>query len=290
MTVWRTLMLVKVCALVLLGTRVSAQTESIPFSVERSSIVEIQSEVLGRDYNLYVRLPRSYNPASSRKYPIVFLLDADYSFPLASSLDRQLANSGRIEDLILVGVSYSKGDPADVSRTRDYTPTHSPKESIGHSAEAKLASGHAGAFLEFMRTELLPFVAREFRADMSRTALAGHSFGGLFASFVLAKAPGTFRYYIVSDPSLWYDNAVVLKMMESSQAASISDVLIVGANSDPAAPAGPQNMVGNERTLAGLLRKRLGSGHVELLLFDGEIHESVFPIAVTRGFRRFYAK
>jgi predicted alpha/beta superfamily hydrolase len=221
---------------------------------------------------------------------VVLLNDADYSFPLVSSLDRQLNNGGHTQDVVLVGIGYSVGDPGGLSRTRDYTPTHSPDEPVGHSAEAKMASGHAEEYLEFIRAEVFPFVESRFHVDLSQAALGGHSFGGLFAVYVLAVAPETFKYYIVSDPSLWYDDRTVIQMVSESRGNDVSEILLVGSNPRPGGPAGPQNMVGNARDLSILLKDRFGDEHVTFLLFDGEVHESVFPIAMTRGLRQFFAK
>lgn len=275
------------------------QPATAPYQIENSYVVAIQSQLLKREYELYIKLPNSYATEPKRRYPILFLHDARYAFPLVSSLTRQLANAGKIEELIIVGISYSKGDNGDVSRTRDYTPTHSPNEKIGHSTAARQASGQASAYLRFIMAEVFPFVARNYRADMSRKSYAGHSFGALFGAYVLLTAPTTFENYIVSDPSLWYDNEVTLSLspQRKSDSKRAINVLLVSSSPPPAPvtndgePEFPFKMVQNARRLEALLKKNYASDtHITLEVIDGEIHETLFPIAMSHALLRFYAK
>jgi enterochelin esterase-like enzyme len=141
------------------------------FSIERSRVRTLHSNLLGRDYEIYIQLPATYEAGGNRRYPLVLLNDAPYAFPLASGILRPLASTGRTDELILVGVAYSRGDDGGLSRTRDYTPTRSVNEPNGHSAAARRASGEARAYLRFLTEELLPWLGREHRADLSRKML-----------------------------------------------------------------------------------------------------------------------
>ncbi len=180
-----------ICAALLHSPLLSAQPQApttIAYQIDNTQVVARHSKLLRNDYDLYVKLPNSYAKQSSCPYPIFFLHVARYSFALASRLTRQLSNAGKIKGLI-IGISYSKGGDPDLSRTRDYTPTHSPHESIGRSAAVRQASGEAPAYLRFVLNEVFPFVAQTYRADMSRKTYASHSFGGLFGAYVALTAP-----------------------------------------------------------------------------------------------------
>ena len=43
----------------------------------------------GRDYPIWVALPASYAQHPERRYPVLFVTDALYSFPLVRSVDRK---------------------------------------------------------------------------------------------------------------------------------------------------------------------------------------------------------
>jgi predicted alpha/beta superfamily hydrolase len=68
----------------------------------------------------------------------------------------------------------------------------------------KVRSGGAPAFLRVLREEILPFVEETYRTSEDR-GIAGHSFGGLFAAWMLLEAPDLFRRYGLNSPSLWWE-------------------------------------------------------------------------------------
>ena len=49
-------------------------------------------------------------------------------------------------------------------------------------------------------------------------------------------------------------------------------------------------MVKNVQRFEAMLKKRYSDSSIELRLFDGEIHETVFPIAVSHGLLRFHGR
>lgn len=265
-----------------------------PYEIENTQVARIHSSRLKRTYPIFIKLPRSYDRRPEARYPVLFLHDAPYAFPLVYSLTRQLGAGGKIGEMLIVGIGYSDGDDGGVSRTRDYTPTHSPDEPIGHSRQARQASGGAAAYLQFMREELFPYLTQNYRVDLSHATYAGHSFGALFGAYVTLTAPGTFRNYILSDASLWYDDEAIFKLAESTAPAQFvaapgraPTVLIVAAKPDAPNRSGfPYRMVENALRLESVLKKRLLN--VEALVIPGEIHETLFPIAMSRGLLKFF--
>ena len=96
-----------------------------PFVVEDSFIRELHSGSNGVNYKLYIRLPDGYEEGEER-YPVVFLLDADYSFLLARGITEHLSARGHMKKTILVGVAYAGPLNYRLNRTRDYTPAICP--------------------------------------------------------------------------------------------------------------------------------------------------------------------
>jgi predicted alpha/beta superfamily hydrolase len=282
-----------ILVLLLLISFDTAAEPAKPYTIERSEVVTIRSNLLKRSYDLFIKLPRSYKNNTTEKYPVLFLSDAGYSFPLVSSISRQMSGFGKTKEIIIVGISYSKGDRWDVSRTRDYTPTNSPNEEIGHSEEAKKASGGANEYLNFISTELFSYIKRNYRADMTNKIYAGHSFGALFGGYVIKISPDTFESYILSDPSFWYGDEAIFGINSEAAKGTVANVLIVSANSGipPEKGSFPHNMLVNAKRFEHQLLSYLGTGSiVKMKTYNGQIHETIFPIALSQGLLEFAGK
>ena len=52
-----------------------------------SRVIELK-DAHGRVYPIYIKLPRSWRRNPERRYPVVYLTDAPYSFPLVSGATR----------------------------------------------------------------------------------------------------------------------------------------------------------------------------------------------------------
>ena len=53
-----------------------------------------------KKYQLYVSLPSDYNPIDTKRYPVLYILDANYSYPLINSLHSLLDSGQEIEKII----------------------------------------------------------------------------------------------------------------------------------------------------------------------------------------------
>lgn len=242
--------------------------DSKAFEIKGTEVHSVISTINEKSYELYVKLPTSY-PNSEELYPVLVLTDADYSFPLVTSIARRLDT----EEFIIVGISYSKGDTPGVSRTRDYTPTYAPNEPRGHSQESRLASGKADNFIAFIRNDVFPFLEKSYRVDMSRKVFAGHSFGGLLASYMLVTSPSLFEYYLAGSPSLWYDN-FCLNRFEEAYSKTHSSLkanlfLCIGGEEDSNGSAMVAEMAGFERRL---LSRSYSGLRIKSVILSGEDH------------------
>jgi hypothetical protein len=76
-------------------------------------------------------------------------------------------------------------------------------------------SGGGPKFLEFLNTELFPYVHEQYRCN-DHDILAGWSLGGLFTTWTYLAHPSTCDKYLAISPSLWWDDGYVLKLAEES--------------------------------------------------------------------------
>lgn len=245
---------------------------------------EFHSRFTGHDYRVFVALPSGYRQ-SNRRYPVLYAPDYDGVFFGLRSAAFLMNFGSMLEDFILVGVPL-KSENMDAwarDRTFDLTPTadRAVNASTGKQYHGGVRSGGAPQFLRALTEELIPFIESKYRVTSDR-GLAGFSYGGLFASWVLLDANGAFARYLIGSPSLWWDNGVVLK--KSPQALHGRVFLSVGASEGPV-------MVDPLKRFAAALESPANPDlHVESHIFEDTDHLSGAPAAMSRGLKVLYAR
>ncbi|MCB0833980.1 MAG: alpha/beta hydrolase [Bacteroidetes bacterium] len=264
------------------------QTGPTSYVLPRTEVVRLPSKIVGIDYLLYVSLPRDYN-TTDKKYPLLVTLDADYAFALAHNIVDHFVDRNNLPPMIIVSIAYdSAGTEREVyrrHRTRDYTPTHTLEG--GYGPEFQRHSGGAPGFLSFIEKEMLPFLGDRYRLDRQNRCIVGHSYGGLFSTFVLLTKPELFQKYIIVSPSLWYDDKVIFNLEKTSSSLhKVNAKVFFGVGSFENQPNVGRAMVDDMQELIVKLKSRAYSGlSVDSQVFDGETHNSVFPAALSRGLR-----
>jgi predicted alpha/beta superfamily hydrolase len=266
------------------------------YALENTEVRDIPSRILKRDYQIYVSLPASYGNQPGRHYPVLFVTDAPYAFPLIRSIARRVGDHGDgLDDFILVGLSYAKGDTPVYSRDRDYTPTpNGSPDAVSDMPGRPVLYGEADGYRRFIAEEVFPFVAGNYRADMHDKIYAGHSYGGLLGVQILLTDPGMFEHYILGSPSLQFDKKIMFRW-EQTYAASHKDMpadvfVAIGSFETIKPESGnpryhhENDMVRNWQAMEKLLKSRHYPGlRVHSTIIDDEDHLTVFPSIITRG-------
>jgi predicted alpha/beta superfamily hydrolase len=184
-------------ALLLLAFAFS-QAQSVQRPLCIGEVHRIYSNVLKQERRLNIYLPINY--IKGNKYPVVYLLDGSIheDFMHIVGLVQFYNMQFTMPECIVVGI-------VNVDRKHDFT-FHTDAEDL--QAEFP-SSGHSAAFIEFIETELQPFVQRNF-AWNGQKMLIGQSLGGLLACEILLKRPQLFTDYLIVSPSLWWDNESLL--------------------------------------------------------------------------------
>jgi predicted alpha/beta superfamily hydrolase len=188
---------------------------SISFSQTNDAVLKlgnrdsIYSETLDEMRYYWVHLPSSYYDKSIQpmKYPVLYILDGNIHFHSITGMTEILGSGVNgthvIPEMIVVAI-------LNTDRTRDLTPTSSKKGFDGKDADWIVNSGGGDDFLRFLQEELIPAVESDYRTFPYRTFI-GHSFGGLAAINALISRPHLFNAYVLIDPSLWWDEKIILK-------------------------------------------------------------------------------
>jgi len=160
----------------------------------------LSSELIQQEYKLYVNLPKNYHQ-SNKAYPVVYLLDGHKNYGMLLSVYEQLYYDGDVPGAILIGISWGGKEPNPRElRRRDFTPSV-----VGGGPE----TGGADVFLNVIKSEIIPFVENEYRANQKRI-LSGSSLGGLFTIYAMFKDPELFSGYLATAASAWYADEQLL--------------------------------------------------------------------------------
>jgi uncharacterized protein len=252
-----------------------------PFGYPAFETVNIHANSNNKDYELYIQLPKSYSDTKTT-YPLIIVNDTNFAFPITNGA-MALMGGAVVEEAIVVGISYSKGDDRSISRTRDYTPTFSPVEKSGYSSASRLASGHAKEYVDFIESQVIPLIQKNYRINAEKRVFVGHSFGGLLGAYILFKKPNLFSDYIIGSPSLWYDDRVMFNLekeySKSHKYLPVNVTMFVGSLENDYHP-----MVADLLAMEKQLRSRNYKGlKLRVEVMQGENHHSVFPGLLSKG-------
>lgn len=157
----------------------------------------LKSKIIDEEYFLYLKLPRDYSQ-TNKSYPVIYLLDGDISFTMAWSNVRYLQYGRHVPDVIIVGVGYGSLLSSDEKnmRERDYTISE---------LERWEGSGGGKKFVEFIKSELIPYIDSEFRTNPEQRVLNGYSLGGLITLYTFLTDSNLFSGYIAGSPYISTD-------------------------------------------------------------------------------------
>lgn len=271
----------------------SISDSSLPYTLPETAVHTVHAARLNRDYEIYVALPKSYATKPGRRYPVVFVTDAPYAFPLTRAIAGRVGGDG-LPEFILVGLGYAKGDTPEFSRRRDYTPSPNRDADLSSDMPGRLPIfGEAAGYRRFVADEVFPFIAMRYRADMDRKVFVGHSYGALLGADTLTREPGLFQAYVLGSPSLWFDHRVLPARQNSWATGAQASVYIGAGGYEQRAPrgaadtrryAGEGDMVADVRAFsAALASRRPNRLRMRTDVVAGEDHLTVAPILITRG-------
>ncbi|GGG44248.1 alpha/beta hydrolase-fold protein [Hymenobacter glacieicola] len=179
--------------------------------LEIGRVDTLTSRILGETRELWIYVPPGLEPSyAPRKYPVLYLLDAEMHFTAVVGLVQQLSmvnGNDLCPPMIVVGIPNTYK-----TRTRDLTPTTSRQTYNGQIDRMPVSSGGGTQFLEFLQQEVIPHVEGHYPALHYRL-LVGHSFGGLTVLNAMATKPNLFQANVALDPSTWWDKNIIVNKL-----------------------------------------------------------------------------
>lgn len=236
------------------------------------------SEFVKDTFYIDVHLPKEYYTNPDRKYPTAILLDANFYFPMMSSIIKEYEVAGLLEPMIVVGIGYRSFAEMDSLRERDYLfPAAIPSDEI-------TTIGGGQNFYNFITRELLPGIDKNFRTDKEQRTLLGHSFGGYFVLYSLLQQSvqhsDFFKNFISASPSLWYNNFYLNQLPEqlSNNKKEMGLYLSVGGLEDSTWSVKPLKELDTK-----IQNKKIVGLDVKTRIFNHLDHMDVGLLTFTKG-------
>ncbi|MBS1501083.1 MAG: alpha/beta hydrolase [Bacteroidetes bacterium] len=210
----------------------------------------IQSQNLHEKRKIWIYVPTSAVTSKEKKYPVVYLLDAEKNFKSVAGMTDFLSSVYKNDvcpEMIIVGIP-------NTNRTRDLTPTR-VTSGLFINADMAANSGGGEAFTAFMEKELIPRIDSLYPALPYRM-LVGHSLGGLMVINCLVHHPNLFSAYLAIEPSMWWDRQKLLHETEQAlQKRSYTDrsLFLAMANT---LPPGMDTSTIKQDTTSGTIHSR----------------------------------
>jgi uncharacterized protein len=256
--------------------------------IPRARQFDVVSGLNGQTYRIMVATPHAADP--TRAYPVLYVLDGNQYFGTAcEALNRQSALRD-VAPAIVVGIGYPTDDPQEVFRRRAFDLTPSPSK-----AEGKHGGGDT--FLRVVEGDVKPFVQARYKVDVANRIIWGQSIAGLMLLRQLFRNPAAYSTYILSSPSIWWNDREVLRDEETFAMAIRNSnlklkVLITSASdeqyrgNDPTLLAEEtERMVDNASELADRLAVLKPQVTVARVIFEGELHSTVPQASLSRTLR-----
>jgi predicted alpha/beta superfamily hydrolase len=245
-------------------------------SISGTQQLNINSSIANKDYTLYVNLPSDYGD-TTKVFPVVYLLDAQWDFTLMQSIFGQQYFDGFIPQMVVVGITWGGSNPnCDSLRRVDFTPTSTEDVPFG---------GHASKFLQFIKKELIPFIESKYRVKNSDRTLVGTSLGGIFSLYAMMNETSLFKNYVLTSPALNWDNDVMFKYEKEFAPANkkLPIKLYIGIGEyEDAAPLNRFVNVLKARNYAGL--------NLKTRVLEGVGHSGSKPLGYTWGMQFAFAR
>jgi predicted alpha/beta superfamily hydrolase len=225
----------------------------------------------GTRYRIYAHVPSACRRRACRA---LYILDGDLWIAEFTRAANELAARDAMDPVVLIGIGYVDIINSATRRKYDFSPSFG--RTPGHT-------GGADAYLQFFQRTIIPFAEAHLPIAPGERALAGHSYGGLFAAYALCREPDLFRAYLIMSPALWFDGGKIYTERCRDPLHATQVFLAANAMGDLASDA----MVHDVHRLEMLL-----SGRRQILVrsdtFAGRDHNGVVAPAVRMSLPRLF--
>ncbi len=198
---------------------------------------------LGRERTLRLYLPPSYESNPGKRYPVLYMHDAQNLFDDATSfagewgIDETLDEFARTRgfEAIVVGI-----DNGGAERIHELSPWGNPKYGPPQGEQ----------YMAFVVDVVKPWIDAHYRTrpDRDSTAIAGSSMGALISQYALIRYPQVFGKAALFSPSYWFTNEVYAQTAAHPWPSGTKTYFYIGGKEDEESVPDVDRMVALLRT------------------------------------------
>ncbi|WP_151719462.1 alpha/beta hydrolase [Gemmobacter serpentinus] len=207
---------------------------------------------------------------------------------------------------VLIAVGYPTDDAYDpFRRSWDLGPPPGSTYPPFWPDTPEVRTGGGAEMARFMLEDMREFLGGYIKLDPARQGLFGHSFGGLFALWLMFNRPDAFTHWIPASPAITWEDSFLLASRDTFRPEGRALTVLLSAGEwegDDLAPF----QVGAEdaqKRLADKVKTRTIAAAMEMAdylsqipgitaryeTYAGETHMSVLPVAVNRALHCVFA-
>ena len=239
---------------------------------------EIASKFLNSTREHWVSLPLNYD--STKSYPVMYVLDAEWRFDLIRNIEFDLAGNKKIPGHIVVGLPHVE---MEYQRGIDLTFSQSRMEYDGEAVDSTWYnaknSGGGMKYYNYLTQELLPAITRDYSTN-GYNILVGHSYGGYFGGYILTF-DHPFSAIQMYDPAMWYSDGEVLARIQAAEQLKPEVHVFVAFQPEP-----PFHRSKIEQFISHFAK--VDAIDMEFKLYPNETHNSLFLFSFLEGMHRLY--
>ncbi|MFT4148795.1 MAG: alpha/beta hydrolase-fold protein [Paracoccaceae bacterium] len=267
---------------------------------------DLPDSATGAVRRVFLWLPPGEAPAAG--WPALWMTDGNAVIATAIDAMRAQADWSAGTNLgwgALVAIGYPTEDAYDpFRRSWDLGPPPGATYPPFWPGTPEVRTGGGAELAGFILTDVRAFLATQTRLDPARQGLFGHSFGGLFALWLMFTRPDAFTHWIAASPSITWEDGFLLAHRDAFAPDRPLRVLLSAGEweGDDLAPFQRGAEDAEERLAAKAREKTVSAAqdmadHLARLpgvtaryeTYAGETHMSVLPVAVNRALHWVFA-
>lgn len=241
----------------------------------KSHTVMLASAVLSETRRINVFVPSGHGGKDGAPLPVLYMPDGGHAedFPHVAETVEALVAAGRMMPVLLVGIENTE-------RRRDLTgPT-----TVEADKKIAVRVGGSAAFRQFLRSELMPYIAANYRVTADK-GIVGESLAGLFIVETLLVEPDLFNRYVAISPSVWWNGEALVRAADArvkALPARPTRIFLTSADEDNIVP-------GTARLAASLLAHAPASVSLTFKPMPKEHHSTIYRASEALALEAVYA-
>jgi len=187
-------------------------------------IEKISFPIKAFNHNRTIRVftPRGYQDAT-KCYPVLYMHDGQNVFEDQDAIHgvslglKDYLDSNEIE-IIVVGIdTNTEGE----ERKNEYCPWVDGEFSKNLLGKPSYTGGKGDAYVDFIVSELKPYIDSTYRTLSESTSIGGVSLGGLISTYAACKYPDIFKNVVSISSAYWRNQEEIEKLLRNTNLSSI---------------------------------------------------------------------